>query len=351
MMYFIRPEPLRKFIIDALRKVKLSEQDAALCAENLLYADLRGIDGEGLVWLGHYIERIRQHSILPDAVPEFEPVSSAMGIVDGHHAMGAVSAHRAVTEAIQLARKAGVGVVVVQNGGHCGAPGFYGEIAAQQGMVALVVTNTEPVVAPHGGHRPFFGSNPMAFVCPTGTEQPIAIGMLTSMVSSGKIEAAKMEHRKIPKEWAVDAMGKPTDDPHFVEALLPLAGAVGHDLGLAANLLTSLLTGAAYGPDILKMRGNEGKPPAMSQFVLVLDVSHLVPRMEFLMRVRQIQKRLQAEPAAGAQKPFAPGEAEALIIKKRMGGGIPISEKTWHELEDAARDLQIEKPGQGQASS
>ena len=351
MMYFIRSDRLRAFMLAAFQKAGLLDEDASLCADNLLYADLRGIEGEGIVRLKQELDRLQHGGIKAHALPAFEPVSSAAGIVDGHHAIGPVTAHCAITEAIGLAKATGVGVVTVIHGGPCGAPGFYGEIAAREGMVAVVVANTEPVVVPHGGRNPFFGSSPLVITFPDGAEGAVTLETLTSVVPFEKIENAKREHQTIPKDWAIDSEAAPTGDPLSVAALLPFGGGKGHSLGLAINVLTSLLTGAVAGPDVLRLRGNADKPAAQSQFFLVIDIGHFAPRVEFLIRVRQMLERLRTEPTApDFPKVFVPGETEMWAFKKRSAGGIPIPEKIWSDLEDIANHYKIEKPGRGAAA-
>lgn len=302
----------------------MSPADAATCAANLVYANLRGIDGHGVVRVAHYLDRMARGSTDPKAVPTFERKAPALGLVDAHHGMGQVAGRFAVEQARRLAAEQGIAFVAVKNSGHFGAAGFYGQDPAKDGFATLVFANTDRIVVPFGGRHAFFGSNPIAFVFP-GPEEPLTIDMATSAIPYGKILLAKAEDRDIPETWGLDADGNPTTDPSRVAALHHMAGPKGFALAFVVELLTSFLTSGPYGPDIPAMYGAEEEHRLLSHAFCLIDLKRFLPQEDYAARITEITQRLHAVPAAeGFPSVLAPGEPEQQTRADRVANGIPV---------------------------
>lgn len=319
----------------------MSGRDAHTCADNLLYADLRGIDGHGVIRMSHYVGRLRRGSIAARVEPRFSPLGAAVGLLDGGHAMGQVTGRAAIDHAIALARGAGTGVVVVKNGGHFGAAGYYGTVAAEQGLIAAVFANTDSILAPFGARVPFFGSNPISFAFPSPSGAA-CVDMATTAVPYGKVVAAKVAGEKIPSHWGLDGSGSPTEDPARVRALHPMAGPKGSGLAWAIESLTALLARMPYGPDIPAMYGDPGQPRQLSQLFWVLDPERFLARSEFASRMDEMTTRLRdLPPAAGFANVCAPGDPEAATLDRRSRDGIPVSDALYGELAALANAAEL----------
>ena len=57
--------------------------------------------------------------------------------------------------AIKKAKEIGVGCVGVHNSNHFGVTGFYSDLAIRDGVIGLVIANTEPAIAPLGASLVF----------------------------------------------------------------------------------------------------------------------------------------------------------------------------------------------------
>lgn len=328
---------LTEFVELSLQAGGLSPEDARVCADNLIYASLRGLDGHGVLRLGHYLGRLAVGSTDANARPSFERKGPALGVVNGNHAMGQVSALFAIQAAISLAAEQGIGFVLLRNGGHFGAAGYFGSLAARQGMSAMIASNGDSIVVPFGGRTPFFGSNPLAFVFPTLGAHPVTVDMATSAIPYGKVVTAKQEGKTIPLDWGVDAQGDPTDDPANVKALYPMAAHKGYGIGLAIEAMTSLLLDSPYGPDIPAMYGDEHKPRLLSQLFMVMNTRAFLRLDEYQQRFSEMANRLHSvHPAKGFRSVLLPGEPEALTFENRSRNGIPIEDGLWNELRDLA---------------
>ena len=99
---------------------------------------------------------------------------------------------------IQKAKKFGVGCTLVRNTNNIGSLIYYTLMAAQEGMVGVVMGNAAAAMSPWGGTEAFFGTNPISFAAPGGTEAPVALDMSSSFVARGKIRLAERKKEPIP---------------------------------------------------------------------------------------------------------------------------------------------------------
>jgi LDH2 family malate/lactate/ureidoglycolate dehydrogenase len=78
------------------------------------------------------------------------------------------------------------------------------EALAGEGLVALAFTPSHAWVAPEGGTRPVFGTNPIAFAWPRPGGAPFVFDFATSAVARGEIELHRRAGKPVPP-WGYDA--------------------------------------------------------------------------------------------------------------------------------------------------
>ncbi len=135
-MFSINVEELQNFMELSFTKLGVSEEDAKTCARILIASDLRGIESHGVGRLRMYVDRIRTGLIETNPPFEFVRESPTTVVVDGHHGIGMLIAHRAMSMAIEKAREFGMGAVAVRNSTHFGIDGYYPLMAVDAGMIA-----------------------------------------------------------------------------------------------------------------------------------------------------------------------------------------------------------------------
>lgn len=111
--------------------------EAAIVAEHLVEANLRGHDSHGVGMLVAYVRDFEAGTLKVNQKPEVVSDTGTISVWDAHAGYGQVVARQAVEWAIEAARKHGVAVNGLRNAHHIGRVGTYGEIAARAGMVAL----------------------------------------------------------------------------------------------------------------------------------------------------------------------------------------------------------------------
>ena len=161
-MMILKPEMEKKLIIDVLKKFGVPEEDAKITADVFVDADLKGFTSHGIGRFPQYITALKLGNINPKPDIKIVKESTATAVVDGDFGLGQVVGKKAMELAIEKAKNVGVGVVATKNANHFGIAGYYSELAMNQDMIGITITNTEPAMAPFGGKEKILGTNPIA---------------------------------------------------------------------------------------------------------------------------------------------------------------------------------------------
>lgn len=323
----ISAETLQRHCQGVLTRAGLRDPHAALVAESLVFADLRGVASHGVVRLRSYLDRVGAGAMEMDPDMELVRDNPASALLDARNGFGQVAGVKAMEAAIGKAQAAGAGVVGVKNSNHFGVAAFYAIRAAAAGMVGLVVSNASPAMPPHNARKPLLGTNPLAVAVPAGSQRPIVLDMSTSVVARGKIRFVAARHgAKIPLGWAVDADGKPTDDPiaALKGSLVPIGGPKGAGLSLVIDLLCGALTGTALTGDVRNITDVSG-PSKTGHMFIAVNVAKFIDPEVFSRSVDTIIERIKALPPADGSPVYLPGELESNLEMQRRKKGIPLA--------------------------
>jgi L-2-hydroxycarboxylate dehydrogenase (NAD+) len=343
---------------DVFEALGVPAEDARICADVLITADLRGIESHGVGRLKYYYDRIQAGVQSTKTEIEIVKETETTAVIDGHHGMGHVIAYRAMRLAMDKARQYGLGAVAVRNGTHYGIAGYYPLMAAKEGMMGLSVTNARPAQAPTFGTEPMLGTNPIAFAAPSDMGYPFCFDGATSISQRGKIEVAVRAEKPIPEGLIVDPEGNPLTDPDQIledlgkarAAFLPLGGAgeelggyKGYDLATMVEILSASLCAGVFLKDLLGFAPDGSRRPYMlGHFFLAMDIEHFVP-LDVSMRITgQILRALQnSRKEPGQDRIYVAGEKEyemARIVRER---GIPINRNLRRDLQAMREELNI----------
>ncbi|SHK50141.1 Malate/lactate/ureidoglycolate dehydrogenase, LDH2 family [Roseomonas rosea] len=296
---------------------------AETAATIMVDTDLTGIDSHGVGMLPHYQRLLREGRLDPRATPAIIRDNGPAVLIDGNKAIGHVPAHLATTTAIEKARQHGIGIAAVTNSNHYGAAGWYARMAAEQGMIAISLTNASHLLVPVHGTQPALGTNPIAFSAPTrDTTRPVLLDMATTTVAYGKVSIARRAGKPLPPGWALNAEGGPETNSAIAaeeRRLAPLGGTreqgahKGYGLALMVEILCATLTGAGSA----QLR--------TGHFFLVLNPTAFRDRQDFQADLDDLIARLRANPPADPTTPvIIPGDPEHDTTIERRQHGIPI---------------------------
>ncbi|MDB6089517.1 MAG: sulfolactate dehydrogenase [Gammaproteobacteria bacterium] len=247
--------------------------NAASTARALVAADVDGQSGHGLARLPGYAAQVKAGKIDGLAVPTLTGSRLATLQIDAKGGFAYPALDVAIDALPGLALAAGVAAAGIFASHHIGQAGRTVERLANQGLVALVVSNTPSAMALPGGTRPMMGTNPLAFAAPVGGRAPLVIDLALSLVARSKIVAAQKAGQSIPPDWASDPAGKPTTDPAaaLIGALAPIGGAKGAALAFMVEILCGALAGGHYGWEASSFLDDRGSSPGVGQVLIVFD--------------------------------------------------------------------------------
>jgi LDH2 family malate/lactate/ureidoglycolate dehydrogenase len=321
---------LRRVVAETFARCGMAEADAALLADSLVRADLRGIHSHGVLRVPEYVEKLTRGGVDPRGRPRVVRDAGAALVVDGGNSMGQIGAAFAMRRAIERARETGVAAAAVRGSNHCGAMDYYAMLALAEEMVGLAASNALPTMAPWGGIDRIVGLNPVGIAIPAGEEPPLVLDIALGATAHGKIRVYQQKGLRIPEGWAFDAQGRPTSDPAAALAGLiqPIGGYKGVGLAMVTGILSALLSGALYGTELGDLEAGP-KPGGDGHFLMAIRVAAFEEPARFKARVDAIVRQVHASrPAPGVGRLYVPGEMEAEFERRRAAEGIPLNDAT-----------------------
>lgn len=316
------------------------DADAAVVANCLVRADLRGVDTHGLVRLPGYLDRVRRGLVNPN--PELSPlrVTPAAASLDGQNGFGFVVGTRAMQEAIAMATDFGIGIVSARRSTHFGMAACYVLQALEAGFVSLVFSNASPAMPPWGGRGALLGTNPLAAGAPGGRLGPFLLDMSPAVAARGKIRRAARRGERIPLGYALDPAGRPTTDPEAAlhGVVLPIGDFKGSGISMLMDIFGGVLSGAAFAGEVGDQYKAFDRPQNVGHFFLAMKPDLFIPQEEYRARMDTLVERVHACPKAeGFDEILLPGEPEARQEQIRRRSGIPYAGSEIDSLQEEAR--------------
>jgi delta1-piperideine-2-carboxylate reductase len=130
-----------------------------------------------------------------------------------------------------------------------------------------------PFVAPHGGNKPLFGTNPLSFAWPRPGRSPMVVDMATAAMALGEVQIAAREGHPVPLGTGLTANGKLTTDPNEIlkGMLLPFGGYKGSAIALMVELLAAGAVGERFSFEAAEADNKDGGPPRGGEFMLAIS--------------------------------------------------------------------------------
>ncbi|MEM6495989.1 MAG: Ldh family oxidoreductase, partial [Pseudomonadota bacterium] len=142
------------------------------------------------------------------------------------------------------------------------------------GLCALACTAHTASVAPAGGSKKLFSTNPVAFGWPRKDAPPVVFDMATAAMARGEIMLAARDGHDVPLGAGLDAEGNPTTDPSAIlegGVQLPFGGYKGSAIALMVELLAAALIGERFSYEASEADNKDGGPARGGEFVLAID--------------------------------------------------------------------------------
>ncbi|HDS9457098.1 TPA: Ldh family oxidoreductase [Enterobacter asburiae] len=313
-----------------LRENGFSEAHAAAVAENVTHGERDGCASHGLWRLLGIVETLRKGKVSPDAEPVITHTAPAIVKADAGGAFSLLAFERALPLLMEKARHCGIAALAINRCVHFSALFADVEPLTQAGLVALATTPSHAWVAPAGGTRPLFGTNPIAFGWPRGDKPPFIFDMATSAAARGEIQLHQRAGKAVPEGWGIDSQGEPTTDAQAIldGAMLTFGGHKGSALAAMVELLAGPLIGDMTSAESLSWDEGAGGLPYGGELILALDPARFLGHdaSEHLARAETLFTGMQQQ---GAR---LPGERRYVSRERAVREGVEITRSLFRDI-------------------
>jgi len=308
-------------------------ENAVSVATALIAAEIDGQTGHGLSRVPAYAAQARSGKVNGRAIPRATQTAKAAIVVDAADGFAYPALDLGIRELARLAPATGIAAVAIHHSHHCGVAGRSVEKLAELGLIGLMFSNTPKAIAPWGGAKALFGTNPIAFAAPRRSAPPLVIDLSLSKVARGKVMVAAKAGQAIPEGWALDAEGRPTSDAKAAldGAMLPMGDAKGAALALMVEILAAGLSASHFGNEASSFFDAEGAPPRIGQLVIAIEPKAFAGP-SFIDRIEALLSAIAAQPGARL-----PGEKRLTGRALAKAGAIQVDAGLLGDIEALAQ--------------
>jgi delta1-piperideine-2-carboxylate reductase len=256
-----------------LRQNGCNEENAAAAAFRLTQAEADMCQAHGLFRLPWYVGGVKSGRVNGSSKPSVKRLAAAVVKVDGDGGFAPLAQQVAHSPLADCARENGIAVLALTNMFHIAAMWPEVEALAEDGLCGIAVTASYPYVAPAGGLRALFGTNPMGFSWPRPDGPPMVFDQASSAIARGEIQIAARDGRQVPFSAGIGPEGQSTTDPEVVlqGAQLGFGGYKGASLAMMVELLAGPLIGEFLSFEAEADDAGLGGPPKGGELMIAID--------------------------------------------------------------------------------
>ena len=330
-----------------------SIEESQIITDVLLRADLYGIESHGVQRLVRYHDEISSGQVDVHAKTQIVHETGISACIEANKAMGQLAGTEAMKLAIKKAKAAGCGMVTVRNSNHYGIAGYYTNMAAEEDLTGVCMTNTEAICVPTFGSEAMTGTNAIALAMPAAPFT-FSFDASTTVVPRGTLEVFRKNDKPLPDNWALDADGSPCNDAGVVidniiakagGGIAPLGGLgtlngghKGYGFSVIVDLFTAVISGGLTSNHVNRIPVHTG----ICHYFMAVDYGIFGNKTAIKNNLSKFLQELRdSKKAEGQKRIYTHGEKEAETMAQRINGQIPVNEKTLDEMRGIANKLGI----------
>ena len=273
---------------------------------------------------------IKAGKVVLDAEPVVHDVAPALARVDGRGGYAQLPFDIGRPLLAAKAKRCGIAALAINNCVHFAALWPEVEKLARDGLVAFAFTPSHAWVAPAGGTRPLFGTNPIAFGWPRPGPHPFVFDFATSAVARGEIELHRREGKPIPLGWGIDPAGRPTTDAAeaLAGSMLTFGGHKGSALAAMVELIAGPLIGDMTSVESIAADDGAKASPIGGELIIAIDPAGFLgaAAAEHLARAEQLFDGITTQ---GAR---LPSQRRYEARERSLAGGVQVPRKLLDDI-------------------
>ena len=318
---------LKELATNVFLASNVSPENAEIVADALVAAEADGLASHGIQRVTYYADQAKSGTVKGQVAPEVTQPAYAVVRVDAKDGFAYPAIKAGLDKAVDVVEKTGIVAVGIGNSHHCGVVGHHVEALADKGLVSLAFGNTPAAMAPWGGSRALYGTNPIAFASPRPNGAPLVVDFAMSKVARGKIMLAAKEGKPIEEGWALDKDGNPITDAEEAlrGTLMPMGDAKGAALVMVVEILSAAFTGSHFGFEANSFFDTEGDPPRVGQFFIIFKPELFSPN--YIERLGVMVQAIVEQPGTRL-----PGERRYGLRDKAHKEGVTIPDALYDDL-------------------
>ncbi len=335
---------LQKFVTDLFQACGVDKDQCTCVAQNMVWSELVGRNNFGVLRIPIHIKRLREGVLNSNCRPQFDMLSASSARLDADNGFGHFAGEIAMRKAVELAKTTGIGMIGVNNSNFFGTGAYFANIAADQGMVSLVMSNSFPKVVAHGGRTPVLGTNPFAFGAPRKNRKNLLVDFATSSLAGSTVREYLRNGEQLPVGLAVLPNGEPLTNPAQVGegSLMPFGGAKGYGIALMVEILSGILSGSGFSHSVKSTYSNFTENSSSGHCLIAIDIGKWMGLEEFYQRFEMLIGLIKA--SNPADEVLLPGEIRWRNYKKNINAGISIPTELMNTLSELSRTYNIVPP-------
>ncbi|MBS0580653.1 MAG: Ldh family oxidoreductase [Proteobacteria bacterium] len=257
----------------ALMRHGCDQPNLEALVRTVVAAERDGSRSHGLFRVPGYVAALRSGRVNGRAIPRVTQKTPVVIQVDGECGFAPLALERGIPMLTDAAKRFGVAVMTITRSFHFAALWPETEAIAAEGLVAIACVSYVSCVAPFGGTKPLFGTNPISFAWPRPGRPPVVADMATAAMAQGEVQIAARDCRPVPLGTGLDSAGQETTDAAEIlkGALLPFGGYKGSALALLVELLAAGAVGERFSFEAGAEDVSDGGPPRGGEFLVAIS--------------------------------------------------------------------------------
>lgn len=305
----------------------LAAPHAAAMARTLTRAQRDGGLSHGLQRLPGTRDTIGHPEFNKAARPKVEQLTPAVVQVDADYGFSIYGTELGLPALRRSAGQLGIAFMAVRNGFHSTALWPVVEDLAEAGLVGLSMNPTHDWVAPAGGSRPVFGTNPIAFAWPRPDQKPYVFDFATTAASRADIAMHRQAGQQVPPGWGLDPEGQATTDPAAIlaGAMLPFGAHKGSAIATMIELMAGPMIGDRTSHSSARFDAGHQAAPCHGELIIALNPGLLGRTGD----VENAERMLNAISGQGAR---LPGSRRHALRARHDREGIPVRKALYERI-------------------